>query len=64
MYSYKCRNCGCSLDPGEGDLCEECAVENRRVSENKRQMERRVRTTEFIQMHIDDFADHNVALKR
>lgn len=24
MYNYKCEECGCYLDPGEGRACEEC----------------------------------------
>ena len=24
MRWYHCQNCGCYLDPGEGDLCDEC----------------------------------------
>lgn len=32
MYSYRCDVCGCYLDPGEGNLCDECqkAVDARR----------------------------------
>lgn len=24
MWNYKCRVCGCSLDPGEGYICDDC----------------------------------------
>jgi len=24
VYNYKCEECGCYLDPGEGRACEEC----------------------------------------
>lgn len=27
MIYRKCRICGCSLDPGEGNMCEECRDE-------------------------------------
>ena len=27
MYYRQCRICGCSLDPGEGSICEECRDE-------------------------------------
>lgn len=27
MYQYKCDSCGCYLDPGEGQTCEECQMQ-------------------------------------
>lgn len=32
VYNYRCNVCGCCLDPGEGNLCDECqkAVDARR----------------------------------
>lgn len=26
---YRCRICGCYLDPGEGDICEDCKEEEK-----------------------------------
>lgn len=34
---YTCEVCGCSLDPGEGRLCEECQESNRIHRSIKRQ---------------------------
>lgn len=39
MYQnrYRCDQCGCYLDPGEGNMCEECQRElNQRVGRAKR----------------------------
>lgn len=63
MYSYKCRVCGCFLDPGEGSLCEECHMKVIRDREKKLQMERLTRVIGYTQMRIDDFADQKFALK-
>lgn len=27
MNRYRCEECGCRLDPGEGRLCEECRAD-------------------------------------
>lgn len=32
MYNYKCEKCGCSLDPGEGNFCDECKVKNKIIN--------------------------------
>lgn len=33
--SYKCQRCHCSLDPGEGNYCDEC-LEDMRMEEEQR----------------------------
>ncbi|QNM06596.1 hypothetical protein [Qiania dongpingensis] len=30
MYQYRCDQCGCYLDPEEGETCEECRAESRK----------------------------------
>ena len=34
-YYRKCEDCGCTLDPGEGRICDECAEKMR--AENRPQ---------------------------
>lgn len=36
MWEHRCECCGCSLDPGEGRICEECLEEREREAERKR----------------------------
>lgn len=34
-YYHKCERCGCSLDPGEGRICDECLLdENKNPAES------------------------------
>lgn len=33
---HKCERCGCSLDPGEGRICDECLEEMRETADRKR----------------------------
>lgn len=37
MKNYECRICGCTLDPGEGYLCDEC---REKTEENKKPHEK------------------------
>lgn len=38
-WNYHCVGCGCSLDPAEGRLCEDC----RKIEESHRKIARQVR---------------------
>lgn len=51
MFYRKCRICGCSLDPSEGNMCEECRDEQYM----KQQQEKAVRYTDFRQMEMEEF---------
>nr|DAI71276.1 MAG TPA: NMD3 family [Caudoviricetes sp.] len=46
MIYRKCRICGCSLDPGEGNMCEECRDEQYM----KQQREKAVRCMVLLQI--------------
>lgn len=35
-YSYRCDSCGCYLDPGEGNVCEECLEQQRKDEEQRK----------------------------
>ena len=54
MIFGKCTRCGCSLDAGEGRVCEECkedmSVENRR----KQELDSMVRSTNYKQIEMED----------
>ena len=34
-YYRKCEDCGCTLDPGEGRICDECAEKMRQKTEDR-----------------------------
>lgn len=46
-YSYRCDSCGCYLDPGEGNVCEECQEKSRKRSQEQR------RISEMVQLGHD-----------
>ena len=49
-WNYHCVGCGCSLDPAEGRLCEDC----RKIEKAHRKIAREAhRTREQIQMDQD-----------
>ena len=35
-YKYRCKACGCPLDPGEGRLCGECLEQQRKDEEQRK----------------------------
>ena len=55
MYGYSCDKCGCTLDPGEGSICEECLEEADTKKQREREVERMVRSTDYKQMEMEDF---------
>ena len=38
-HQYRCDQCGCCLDPGEGHICDECREKSRRLSKIQKGME-------------------------
>lgn len=55
MYGYSCRKCGCSLDPGEGNICDECSVEQDKEQLRKEELDRMIRSTDYKQMEMEEF---------
>lgn len=35
-HNYRCRRCGCTLDPAEMPICEECQEEMKQEEEQRR----------------------------
>lgn len=31
-WNYTCRRCGCNIDPGEGQICDECRSEEENLN--------------------------------
>lgn len=55
MYGYLCEKCGCSLDPGEGNICEECLEEADVEKQREKELDRMVRSTDYEQMRMEEF---------
>lgn len=57
MYEKKCRRCGCSMDPGEGQngICDDCITGETKRQQREDQMERMVRATDWTQMEMEEF---------
>lgn len=55
MYGYSCDRCGCSLDPGEGSICDECVEEVDAKKKKEMEFDRMVRSTDYKQMKMEDF---------
>lgn len=52
MIYRKCRICGCSLDPGEGNMCEECRDEQYMNQQREKAVRCMVLSTDFRQMEM------------
>lgn len=50
-----CRKCGCTLDPGEGKLCDECreTIEKMRSTAGRLQM--MIEAKSYTQMSMEDY---------
>ena len=46
MYNYKCEECGCYLDPGEGRACEECRRKSKLRSIHMKNMHEAMRASD------------------
>lgn len=55
MIYRKCRICGCSLDPGEGSMCEECRDEQYMKQQREKAVRYMVLSTDFRQMEMEEF---------
>lgn len=55
MFYRKCRICGCSLDPGEGNMCEECRDEQYMKQQREKAVRYMVLSTDFKQMEMEEF---------
>ena len=55
MIYRKCRICGCSLDPGEGNMCEECRDEQYMNQQREKAVRCMVLSTDFRQMEMEEF---------
>lgn len=47
MYGYECEVCGCSLDPGEGSMCDDCRDEQSYEVRRRKQVEHMVLSTDY-----------------
>lgn len=56
MFYRKCEGCGCSLDPGEGRMCDECIqeVERKRARDAFMGIMLMAGENEFKQMEIKE----------
>ncbi len=55
MYGYTCRKCGCTLDPGEGSMCDDCREEMNEERRREMELDRMIRSTNFEQMELEEF---------
>lgn len=55
MFYRKCRIFGCSLDPGEGNMCEECRDEQYMNQQQEKAVRYMVLATDFRQMEMEEF---------
>ena len=54
MYFTKCRICGCSLDPGEGNTCDECMDEQYMRDKREEALKCIILSTDFKQMELEE----------
>lgn len=55
MYGYTCSKCGCTLDPGEGSMCDDCREEMNEERRREIELDRMIRSTNFEQMELEEF---------
>lgn len=55
MYGYTCRKCGCTLDPSEGSMCDDCREEMNEERRREIELDRMIRSTNFEQMELEEF---------
>lgn len=55
MFYRKCNGCGCSLDPGEGSLCDECISEREQEQRRRKEMNRMTRSSTYKQIELEEF---------
>lgn len=56
MYEYRCRRCGCMMDPGEGrnGVCDDCVTGETERQRREEELDRMIRATNFKQMEMED----------
>lgn len=56
MFLRECCICHCSMDPGEGrnGICEDCITGETRRQKRREEMERMVRSMDFIQIEMEE----------
>ena len=54
MYFRKCRICGCSLDTGEGNACDECMDEQYMRDKREEALKCIILSTDFKQMELEE----------
>lgn len=54
-YYRKCADCGCTLDPGEGRICDECAEKSRQKTERSAVLRKMILSTDYKQMEMEDY---------
>lgn len=57
MIFRKCEVCDCTLDPGEGRLCDECLTDLERKQERNDEAEQMARATVYVQMELEEFSN-------
>lgn len=55
MFEYFCKICGCSLDPGEGQICDDCREEMSYENRRRKELDRLIRCEDYEQMKMEDF---------
>lgn len=55
MYKYECTYCGCSLDPGEGRLCEDCLAKREQNRKHKVALDSMLLAADYTQIRVEDF---------
>lgn len=55
MYRYFCRECGCRLDPGEGNTCDECWDKYKQEQVRRQEVDRMILATDYKQMEMEEF---------
>lgn len=54
-YYRKCEDCGCTLDPGEGRICDECAEKMRQKTDRMAVLRKMILSTNYKQMEMEEY---------
>lgn len=52
---YKCHICNCTLDPGEGRICDECKDTESKENQRKRLLDQMVKSANYTQISMEEF---------
>lgn len=50
-----CRKCGCTLDPGEGKICEECRETTEKTRSRAERLQMMIEAKSYTQMNIEEY---------